>query len=223
MTLSANPELIAKKMVSIDRPEDAVAAFYAWFHSKSRLYARQEGEETALFIDAKSRLGPVGILRATAPHLVAPLLSSLPAGGRYVMTTWSLATALGEAANITETQQNRIFTLEPERLRRFVQKDTHIHHSKEKVTAVVDGKNVSECILLWRSPHFAEIGIATEPPFRGRGLGHTLVAEMAAGLIEQGVAPLCVVSADNAGSIRVAEKAGFTPCGEDEFAGLMTL
>lgn len=70
--------------------------------------------------------------------------------------------------------------------------------------------------LNWQSPRFAEIGVTTQPGYRRRGWGRSVVSAMANYLLENGRIPLYVASQTNGASIQLAESVGFTDTGVRE-------
>ncbi|MEZ4591870.1 MAG: GNAT family N-acetyltransferase [Chloroflexota bacterium] len=70
--------------------------------------------------------------------------------------------------------------------------------------------------LNWQSPSYAEIGVTTNPGYRRRGWGRSVVSAMANYLLENGRSPLYVVSQTNEASIQLAESVGFTDTGARE-------
>lgn len=67
--------------------------------------------------------------------------------------------------------------------------------------------------LNWQSPKYAEIGVTTQPGYRRRGWGRSVVSSMANYLLENGRTPLYVVAQNNEASIQLAESVGFTDSG----------
>ncbi len=67
--------------------------------------------------------------------------------------------------------------------------------------------------LNWQSPSFAEIGVTTQPGYRRRGWGRSVVSAMANYLLENGRIPLYVVAQNNEASIQLAESVGFSDSG----------
>jgi predicted GNAT family acetyltransferase len=63
--------------------------------------------------------------------------------------------------------------------------------------------------LNWQSPGYAEIGVNTQPGYRRRGWGRSVVSAMANYLLENGRTPLYVVAQNNEASIQLAESVGF--------------
>ncbi len=58
-----------------------------------------------------------------------------------------------------------------------------------------------------------EVAVATEEPWRGRGLARALVGRAAAHILRQGAVPIYLHGRGNAASARVAESAGFADRG----------
>ncbi len=74
------------------------------------------------------------------------------------------------------------------------------------VGAMVDGRIVSACFSARRRPTAAEAGVATEGPYRGRGLAPLVVSVWRALVERAGVQPLYSTSWDNVASRAVAAK-----------------
>jgi RimJ/RimL family protein N-acetyltransferase len=77
--------------------------------------------------------------------------------------------------------------------------------------------------LNWQSPSYAEIGVTTNPGYRRRGWGRSVVSAMANYLLENGRIPLYVVAQNNEASIQLAESVGFTDSGVREIMIQATL
>jgi len=75
-----------------------------------------------------------------------------------------------------------------------------------------DGVGAS-ATLNWQSPSFAEIGVNTQPGYRRRGWGRSVVSAMANYLLQNGRTPLYVISQNNEVSARLAERVGFIDSG----------
>lgn len=67
--------------------------------------------------------------------------------------------------------------------------------------------------LNWMSQTFAEISVNTNPSYRRRGWGKSVVSKMVEYVLENGRHPLYAVSEENHGSIRLAESTGFVDSG----------
>ncbi|HZD03082.1 MAG TPA: GNAT family N-acetyltransferase [Actinomycetes bacterium] len=68
---------------------------------------------------------------------------------------------------------------------------------------------VSVAGVFFVGDHYEEIGVATEPGFRGRGLSSACAGAVCADILRRGHTPSWTTSQDNAASVRVAHKLGF--------------
>lgn len=154
--------------------------------------------------------------------MIPRLVGLVPPGRRYVMIPWSLSRALQKCQVIEEPETNIVFWLDPGHLPSPRACNVDIKVQGDTVEAIIDGKVAAKCSLLWKSPFFAELVVATESEFRGRGLGKIAVSTMAGRLFEEGVTPIYITNVDNVASIGLAESLGFRRCPDSEFAGYMT-
>jgi RimJ/RimL family protein N-acetyltransferase len=76
--------------------------------------------------------------------------------------------------------------------------------------AFVDGRLASAACSFFIAERFEDIGVITEATFRGRGLSAACGAALCADIRARGRTPSWSTSPDNAASLRVAEKLGFT-------------
>jgi predicted GNAT family acetyltransferase len=75
------------------------------------------------------------------------------------------------------------------------------------------------CTFFLGSRH-EELGVATEPEYRGRRLSPACVRPLCADIVKRGHIPTWTASHDNAASRRVAEKTGFQVVGTDVLYGV---
>jgi predicted GNAT family acetyltransferase len=76
--------------------------------------------------------------------------------------------------------------------------------------AIVAGQIVSFAHTYARSERHADIGVATVEAWRGRGFGTAAASLVARRVQEAGQTPVWSTGEDNAASLRVARKIGFT-------------
>ena len=76
--------------------------------------------------------------------------------------------------------------------------------------AFVDGQLISVACTFFLGEMFEEIGVVTEPLYRGLGLSTACAAALCRDIWTRGHRPSWTTSPDNLASIRVAEKLGFT-------------
>ena len=81
--------------------------------------------------------------------------------------------------------------------------------------AFVDGRLASVACTFYVGERYEEIGVATEPDHRGRGLSAASAAALCADIRARARCPSWTTSPDNVASLRVAEKLGFVRHHED--------
>jgi RimJ/RimL family protein N-acetyltransferase len=77
--------------------------------------------------------------------------------------------------------------------------------------AFVEGKLASVACTFFYGETYEDIGIVTEPEYRGLGLSEACAGLLCADIRERGRRPSWTTSPDNTASLRVAEKLGFVP------------
>ena len=75
--------------------------------------------------------------------------------------------------------------------------------------AFADGQLVSVACTFFVGATYEEVGVVTEPEFRGLGLSGACAGGLCADIVSRGRRPSWSTSPDNSASIRVAEKLGF--------------
>lgn len=83
--------------------------------------------------------------------------------------------------------------------------------------AVVQSQVVCWCTAEYMSAKRCGIGIETVQAFQRRGVATATAAQFALMCFERGIVPFWECRADNIGSIRVAEKVGFTQLAEERY------
>ncbi len=75
--------------------------------------------------------------------------------------------------------------------------------------AFLDGRLASVACTFFAGERYEEIGVVTEPDFRGLGLSPACAAALCAEVRDRGCVPIWTTSPDNYASLRVAKKLGF--------------
>ena len=75
--------------------------------------------------------------------------------------------------------------------------------------AIIDGRVVSIAHTSARTKRYADVGVCTLAPWRGRGFAMAAASIVAEAVQQAGQLPVWSVGADNAASLRVARKLGF--------------
>jgi GNAT superfamily N-acetyltransferase len=81
--------------------------------------------------------------------------------------------------------------------------------------AFVDGRLAALACPFFVGERYEDLGVATEPVFRGRGLSGVCAAAVCDDVRGRGRTPTWTTSPDNAASLRVAGKLGFAPARRD--------
>ncbi|MCC7361319.1 MAG: GNAT family N-acetyltransferase [Anaerolineales bacterium] len=81
--------------------------------------------------------------------------------------------------------------------------------------AWLEGRLVSVAGTFFLGAQYEDLGVATEPAYRGLGLNTACAAAACAAVQARGRTPSWNTSTDNAASLRVAEKLGFTRVRDD--------
>ena len=76
--------------------------------------------------------------------------------------------------------------------------------------AIVSGKIVATALTAARSKRYAEIGVYTDAPFRGRGYATAAASLVCRKVQEAGQTPVWSAGAHNTASLRIAQKLDFT-------------
>jgi GNAT superfamily N-acetyltransferase len=81
--------------------------------------------------------------------------------------------------------------------------------------AFIDGRPVSVAVPFFLGERHEDIGVVTDPGYRGRGLSTACAAAVVADIRSRGRRPTWTTSPDNAGSLAVAARLGFVRVRED--------
>jgi predicted GNAT family acetyltransferase len=79
----------------------------------------------------------------------------------------------------------------------------------------VDGVLASVACTFFLAEEYEDVGVVTEPAYRGAGLGTACTYELCLDIFARGRRPTWSTSTNNGGSWRIAEKLGFVHLRED--------
>lgn len=212
-----------------DRPEDAVADYYAFHHPD---------DKTGLVIYPKDAKRPTGYLAfsRTGMDLFRPLVTlrlpidDLEASAEAIQAAMAPETAvilfspaeygpLLHALFDVQTEETlRLYALSSRRFEPIINVlvvETTGPNGLPRF--IVRSQSIGEVAaaagLNWQSPRFAEISVNTDLSHRRQGLGQSVVAAMAEYVLANGRTPLYLVAEQNTASIRLAENTGFRDTG----------
>jgi RimJ/RimL family protein N-acetyltransferase len=217
--------------LSLTDPADALAAYYALYHDpgRTRLWLQYDGRGRIDGLVAICQTGfdlfqPMVVLRAHDDEIAVELLGEALQPGRpyYVVTTPTLDLAVRAMVRLDREEVNLVYWFDPSRYQPKINvlvQPARAPDGSPRYIIQSRGETAAEAGLNWRSPHFAELFVHTQPWARGRGWGTAVVAACANTLVQSGVQPLYMVSDENVASKQLAESVGFVDTGAREFAG----
>lgn len=220
-----------RRMLDARAPADALYAYYALYHDPKRTHlevlegtSRHPAGFVAVCQTGQRLFQPTVVVRSVDAEGAVVLLHRSLAPGRpyYVITTPDLREAVLRVVEIPQPERNHVYMLD---LARF--------HEPINVLVVAEqgvggqprfvirsqGEVAAEAGINWLSPHFAEIGVETQPSARGRGWGRSVVAACARWVTQSGRRVLYVMNDRNHASAAMAQLMGFVDTGVREFAG----
>lgn len=221
-------------LLDLRSPADALACYYALYHTEERstlLLHRDQHDRVDGFI-ALCRTGmdlfrPLLTLRTESEDVAAELLASaLPPEAAVIIAVPLAVRPVIEAffAVSGETEAS-VYKLDRREFRpvinvlvtrapspsgdpRFVIRGQSFDRGARPAGPALAAAGVN-----WRSPHFGDIYVQTDPKVRGRGLGKSVVSTLCTWLLEQNVTPLYTLPDDNEASGRLATGLGFRDTG----------
>lgn len=223
-----------RPLLDENQPADAMAAYYAFYHdeARTRLTVFPSWAERARGYVAVSRTGidlfrPLVTLRLPSdPEEAADLVYETFGPGASVFIHCPLAyrPILGAFFTIQSEQELYLYRLDrqnfeplinvlvtssstPDGLPRFVIRPT-ANGSDDDIGA--------SATVNWQSPNFADISVYTNPQYRQRGWGRSVVAALSQHLLQTGRTPLYHVNVHNEASINLARRVGFVNSGADK-------
>jgi len=228
---SQRTRLERERFLSLNEPRDALAAYYALYHDPARtqLWLRCDARERINGLVTVCQTGfnlfqPTVVLRARDDETAITLLDEALFPGRpyYIVTTPTLSPVVRAVVQLEQEEYNRVYLFDPRRHRPEINvlvQPARVPDGSPRFVIRAQDQVASEAGVNWRSPHFAELFVRTQPWAQGRGWGKAVVAACATTLLQAGVQPLYMVSEGNEASIRLAESVGFVDTGAREFAG----
>jgi hypothetical protein len=215
----------------LTEPNDALAAYYALYHDPDRT-------QLWLHADTKDRIDgfvtvcqtgfnlfqPTVVLRALGTDVAVRLLREALQPGRpyYIVTTPELGAVVPVVVHLEREEINWVYRFDTRHYRPEINVLVQPSPTPQALPRFVIRSRdqiASEAGVNWRSAHFAEVYVHTQPWARGRGWGKAVVEACALTLMQAGLRPLYMATEGNQASFRLAKSAGFVDTGAREFAG----
>jgi len=236
-----NHDLAAKRrairsLLDQGDPADAAAAYYAFHHADNRtqlfVYPSADAARARGYM-AVSRTGidlfrPLVTLRLPLndPEGAADLIygALAPETAAFVHAPASYSPLLHAFFHVQSERKLHLYRLDrrrfeteinvlvtrsntPDGLPRFVVRPTHPGS---------EGEIGASATVNWQSPDFAEVAVYTNPSYRKRGWGRSVVSALVQHLLESGRTPLYEVTQKNRASIQLARSVGFMNIGAEK-------
>jgi hypothetical protein len=220
-----------QRFLALSEPKDALAVYYTLYHDpdRSRLWLHSDVNQQIIGFVAVCQTGsnlfqPTVVVRARDIETAVILLREalLPGRPYYVVTTPTLAPGIRAVLDLEREELNWVYRFDPRRYRSEINvlvQPVRAADGSAKFVIRSQDQVASEAGVSWRSPHFAEVYVHTQPWARGRGWGKAVTAACATMLLQANVQPLIMVTEGNAEGIRLAKSAGFVDTSAREFAG----
>ena len=216
-------------------PADASAVYYALYHADERtqLFLYPPAVDRARGYVAVSRTGidlfrPLVTLRLPkddpegAADLIYDALS--PKTAAFVHAPAVYASLLHAFFHVQSERSLYLYRLDPRRFKpeinvlvtrsetpdglpRFIVRPTHPES---------EGELGASATVNWQSPQFADVAVYTNPAYRKRGWGRSVVSALVQHLLENGRTPLYEVTQQNRPSIQLAQNVGFINSGAEK-------
>ena len=233
MTLTDQRHAI-RHLLDERNPADAMAAYFAFYHpdDKTELYTAPAGAKRAQGYVALARTGidlfrPLVTMRLPHDDVDAGaglIHKALAPGAAVILNAPERTMPLIQALFDVHSEENlRLFVLDPRRFEPIInvlvtQESSPNNLPRYVVRPTQTGRTevAASATLNWQSPSFAEISVHTNPAYRRRGWGRSVVAAMVQYLLDNGRIPLYAATEQNEASIQLAERVGFVDSGVRE-------
>jgi len=214
---------------------DAMAAYYALYHpdERTRLFTREDARGRTDAYVAVSRTGidlfrPLLTMRLDnddpegAADLIYQALS--PGANVFIHSPLAYRPLLAALFEIKMEQHLQLYELSEDRFRPVVNvlvmlsatPDGLPRYIIRPTNAESDHEIGASATLNWQSPHFAEVTVYTNPQYRQRGWGRSVVSALAQDLLQSGKRALYEVAPQNEASLNLAQALGFVYSGDDK-------
>ncbi|MGB1250332.1 MAG: GNAT family N-acetyltransferase [Candidatus Promineifilaceae bacterium] len=216
-----------RHLLDPQKSADARASYYALHHPENRTtlipYPPEGARATGYICLSRTGLDlfrPLMTMRLPQGDMLGSLElihTALPVGASVLMSANKRDLPIVRATfQIEREQMTHVLALDRGRFEPIVNVLTTIAKGANGLPRVVvrkNGETLASASVNWRSAAYAEINVTTSSQQRRRGLGRSVVAGLCEQLLQKGIRPIYVVSAENHASIKLAESVGFIDTG----------
>jgi len=218
-----------RPLLSLTDPGDALTVYYALYHSPAltRLHVHRDALGSADGFVATCTTGadlfrPLVVARAEREEVLRALLrQSLTAGRPYRFSLpLRYVPVVEDVVRVSEVHVGTVLVLDPSAFQPVLNvlvTQGEAAGGGLRVEIRSQGRVVAAAGTNWRSPHFGEIYVYTEPQGRGRGWGKSVASACTEALLAQGVRPLYVVAEGDEVSLGLAASLGYRDTGHREW------
>lgn len=234
MTIESTPTTLdqlrqqARDLLNEFDAADGLASYYTLHYDSRRttLFIHRDPDDRVDGFLVRCQTGfdlfrPLVTLRVRGEAAVSPLVEQAlqPARPYLLIVPAPLLDRVHPYLSLTDISRNRIYRMDPRRLRPEV--NAMVVTSKDKqgnprAEVRAGGQVVASSGVNWRSSIFAEVYTHVLPEFRGRGWGKGTVQAVVTDLLKMQITPLYSAAEDNEPSQSVADRVGFVDTGARE-------
>ena len=216
-----------RHLLDPQKSADARASHYAFDHADNRTtlitYPTHTARATGYVCLSRTGLDlfrPLMTMRLPEGDMMGGIeliYSALPVGASVLMSVGIRDLPIIRAVfQIEREQMTSVMALDRGRFEPIANVLTTSEKGPNGTPRVVirhNGDTMASANVNWRSARFAEINVTTTPSQRRKGWGRSVVAGLSEQLLQQGIRPIYVVSAENQASISLAQSVGFVDTG----------
>lgn len=218
-----------RPLLSLTDPGDALTAYYALYHSPAltRLFVHRGPSGVADGFLAVCTTGadlfrPLVVGRALGDDVLEALLREALIVGRPYHFSMPLryAPVVERVVTVSEVRVGMVLVLDPAAFAPVLNVlVTRAEGASGGLRFEIrsGGRVMAASGTNWRSPHFAEVYVYTDPQGRGRGWAKSVASACTEALLSQRVRPLYVVAEGDEVSLGLAASLGYRDSGHREW------
>lgn len=217
-------------LLSLSDPGDALTAYYALYHpaalTQLHVHRSEAGRVDGFLATCTTGVDlfrPLVVMRAETDAVLRALVREGLTRGRPYHFSLPLryASTLEAEVQLSEAHVGLVLSLDPGAfepvLNVLVVSARGAGGAPRFEIRSTEGRVMAASGTNWRSPHFAEVYVFSEPEVRRRGWARSVASACTQALLEAGVRPLYVVAEDDEASLGLAASLGYRDSGHREW------